>query len=58
MLDETKIKVISDLSRASGLASGTHLALITMKKYNKKCLIDVMNEIRQLINKSLQEIEK
>jgi mevalonate kinase len=59
MQDKTKkIKIISDLSRASGLASGAALGVRTIKEnLNREGLISVFDEIRQLINKSLQELE-
>jgi hypothetical protein len=53
-----KIRIINDLSRASGLASGAELGIKIIKQdLSREGLKSIFAEIRQLINKSLKEIE-
>jgi hypothetical protein len=55
--DKKKFKIINNLSRAKGLAKGTILGIENFEDYNKEGLVKLLNEISELITKSLQEIE-
>ncbi len=59
MLDKSKLKITCDLSRAAGLASGVALAAELVKEnLNREGLLNVLTEIRELIDKSLEEISR
>lgn len=55
--DKKKFKIINDLSRAAGLAKGALYGVKEFEDYSKEGLIKILQEIDELIQKSLKEIE-
>lgn len=51
-----KIKLVCNLSRASGLASGIQMGVELIEDLNRKGVIEGLKEIQELIKKSIEEI--
>lgn len=52
----TKIKIVCDLSRAKGIASGIEMGVELIDDFNRKGVIEGLKEIQELIKKSIEEI--
>lgn len=57
MLDKKKFKILSNLARASGMVKGISSGIRTIEDFNLEGLLSGLQEIGELINKTLETIQ-